>query len=191
LLAITSLLHDKSINFPFINNKNEWEQHSVYFYERSPAGRGLDFTDTEDIKTDFLRYVVDYHFQNPIADIRKHPLPPLEELVEGATLQLAAGLKGGCEPCKDINRALREANNTNEWFPNNTGPCNQDLIVNEHWGAGGAMTPRRVQDPEGAKTILVSYKTTAGVAAAISMHHFKIVCPADPPAGSKWTWTQH
>ena len=36
-LAITSLLHDKGLNFPFINDTNEWEQYDVYFYERIPA----------------------------------------------------------------------------------------------------------------------------------------------------------
>jgi len=45
-MAFTSLLQDKDLNFLFINNNNEWEQHDVYFYERNPAERGLDFTDT-------------------------------------------------------------------------------------------------------------------------------------------------
>ncbi len=45
-MAITSLLHDKGLNFPFINDNNEWEHHDVYVYERNSAGRGLDFIDT-------------------------------------------------------------------------------------------------------------------------------------------------
>ena len=45
-MTVTSLLHDKGLNFLFINDDNEWEQHDVYFYDRSPAERGLDFTDT-------------------------------------------------------------------------------------------------------------------------------------------------
>jgi hypothetical protein len=45
-MVITAPLHDKGLNFPFINDNNEWEQHDVYFYERNPAGRGLDFTYT-------------------------------------------------------------------------------------------------------------------------------------------------
>ena len=73
-MATTSLLHDKGLNFPFINDNNEWEQYVVYFYERNPAGRGLDFTDIEDTKSDFLRYAVEYHCQNTITNIKKHPL---------------------------------------------------------------------------------------------------------------------
>ena len=121
-MAITTLLQDKGLNFPFINDNNEWEQQDVHLYERNLARRGLNFTDKEDIKTDFMRYTVEYHCQNPIADIRKHPLPPLEELAEGVTLHLAAGWKNGCEPRKDIDRALKEANNTNEWFPKSKDP---------------------------------------------------------------------
>ena len=45
-MAIKSLLQDKGLIFPFINDNNEGEQHDVHFYERNPAGRGLDFTDT-------------------------------------------------------------------------------------------------------------------------------------------------
>jgi hypothetical protein len=130
-----------------------------------------------------MRYGVDYQCQKPIPDIRKRPLAPLEELVDGVTLQLAAGLKDGCEPRKAIDRALKEADNTSEWFLRIRGPCHQDLRINKHLGAGGAMTPRRIQDPEGAKTIVVSYKTSAGAAAAVSRQHFKIACSTDPKTG--------
>ena len=111
-IAIASLLYDKGINFPFINDTNEWELYNVHFYERNPVGRGLDFKDTEDIKSDFLMYAVDYQCQNPIAEIKKHPLPILEELVDGVSLQLMTGLQSGREPRKDLDRALKDADNT-------------------------------------------------------------------------------
>jgi len=41
------------------------------------------------------------------------------------------------------------------------------------------MSTGRVQDPEGAKTIILSYKTAAGAVAAIQRHNFKIVCFTD------------
>jgi hypothetical protein len=85
-----------------------------------------------------------------------------------------AGLQSGREPRKDLDRALKEADITRQWFPINREPCQQDLSVNHHFGAGGASTPGRIQDPEGAKSILVSYKTTAGAAATISIQLFKI-----------------
>ena len=108
-LAITTLLQDKGLEFPFINNNNEWEQHQLYFYERNPAGRGLDFTEAEDTKEEFLRYAVELHCLNPITDIKKHPLPALEELVHGATVAITEGLYNGCEPRKELQRALKEA----------------------------------------------------------------------------------
>ena len=130
----------------------------------------------KDNKPDFLRYAVEYHCQNPIVDINKHPLPLLKELVDGVSLQLMAGLQGGHEPRKDLDRALKEAGNTRQWFPNSKRPCQQDLRVNHRLGAGGAMKLGRIQDPEGAKTIVVSYKTAPRAAAAISKLIFKIVC---------------
>jgi hypothetical protein len=55
----------------------------VHFYEWKPAGRGMDFGDSEDIESYFLKHVVDFHCRNPIADIKKNPLPCLEDLAEG------------------------------------------------------------------------------------------------------------
>jgi len=109
--------------FPFINDEKAWQKHDVHFYERNLVRRGLDFTDTEDSKKDFLmRYALDVNCRNPIADMRKNPLPPIEELVEGAMFQLATGLKSGCETRKEVDRALRAADNKREWFPNVMGP---------------------------------------------------------------------
>jgi len=45
------------------------------------------------------------------------------------------------------------------------------------------MTPRRIQDPEGAKTVVVSFKTTAGAVAAIHKQTYKIVCFGDAAGG--------
>ena len=41
------------------------------------------------------------------------------------------------------------------------------------------MTPSRIQDPEGAKTIVVSFKTAAGAIAAIQRHTLRFVCYSD------------
>ena len=61
----------------------------MLFYERNPARRILDFKESEDTKFDFLRYAVDFHCRNPIvADIKRHPLPQLENLVEGMQRQI-------------------------------------------------------------------------------------------------------
>jgi hypothetical protein len=78
------------------------------------------------------------------------------------------GMHGGHEPRKDLDRSLKEADNTRQWFPNNRGLCQQDLNVNHHLGAGGTMAPGRIQDPERAKKIVVSCKTSDGAATTIT-----------------------
>ena len=45
------------------------------------------------------------------------------------------------------------------------------------------MTPGRIQDPEGAKTIVTSFKTAAGAVAAIHKQTYKIVCFGDAASG--------
>jgi hypothetical protein len=41
------------------------------------------------------------------------------------------------------------------------------------------MTPGRIHDPEGAKTIVVSFKTTTGAILAVQRQTYKIVCFRD------------
>jgi len=43
--TIRSLLLDKGLKFHFINDSDTWDQDTVHFYDRNPAGRGLDFID--------------------------------------------------------------------------------------------------------------------------------------------------
>jgi hypothetical protein len=58
-----------------------------------------------------------------------------------------------------------------------------DIRINKHLGAYGVMTPGRIQDPEGANTVVVSFKTIAGAIIAVQRHTFKIVCFKDMDNG--------
>jgi hypothetical protein len=53
-----SLLDCKELQFTFFYDKREGEDHTMYFYERNPTGRGLDFDDYPEDKSDFVRYAV-------------------------------------------------------------------------------------------------------------------------------------
>jgi len=56
-------------------------------------------------------------------------------------------------------------------------------MINTHLGADGVMTPGRVQDPEGAKIVVVSFKTAAGAIIAVQRQTLKIVCFRDVDNG--------
>jgi len=76
------LLDEKGLRFTFYNNKRVAEEHTLHFFERNPARRGLDFNDYPDDKTDIVRYAVELRFMNPVVDTIKSPPPPLEDLLE-------------------------------------------------------------------------------------------------------------
>ena len=78
---------------------------------------------------------------------------------------------------------MRTTNTTADWFPNNPLDCEQDLALNAHLGAEEAMSPRRVQDPKGAKTLVVSYRTRAGATTTIVKRMFQITCYTEPDTG--------
>jgi hypothetical protein len=57
--------------------------------------------------------------------------------------------------------------------------------MNKHLGAEGAMSPGRVQGPEGAKTIVLSYKTTAGAVASVIKHKLLLTCYTNEHTGRR------
>ncbi len=75
-----SLLHRKGLRFTFFDNKREGEKHTLLFYERNPEGRGLNFDDYLEDKPDFVRCAVELRCLNHVKDIKKTPLPSLEDL---------------------------------------------------------------------------------------------------------------
>ena len=87
------MLDEKGLKFKFYNDKRAGEEHTLHFYERSPVGRGMNFNDHPDDKTDFVRYAVELHCLKPIVDTKKSPLPPLEDVAEAVGALMAAGLE--------------------------------------------------------------------------------------------------
>ena len=63
--AIISMLDNKDLLVDFMDDNGETEQHYIQFYERNPAGRGIDFDDAPDDKPDFVRYAVELICHNP------------------------------------------------------------------------------------------------------------------------------
>ena len=45
------------------------------------------------------------------------------------------------------------------------------------------MTPCKIKDPEGAKTLVISFKTATGAVEAIHKETYKIVCFGDAAGG--------
>ncbi len=86
--ALTAKLQDNGKKFALLNNDGKYQHAPIIFYERNLAGRGLDFNDFPEQKFDFLRYAVQINYINLIRDFTKSPLPPLEEIARGASIQL-------------------------------------------------------------------------------------------------------
>ena len=105
--AILSLLEEKGLLITFYNDKRDLASHTLHFYERNPARRGLDFDDRPEDKTDFVRYAVEFRCLNPMTDTKRSPLPPLEDLSEAVEALLAAGLKPDKEQRKEMEKVLQ------------------------------------------------------------------------------------
>ena len=113
--AILSLLDTKGIVYHFLDDKGAWEESTLLFYERNPAGRGMDFDDTPENKPDFVRYAVEFRCINPMTDTKKSP--PLVELAEAVTPLTAVGLQPNKKQRKELEKALQNAGSLRDWFP--------------------------------------------------------------------------
>jgi hypothetical protein len=74
----------------------------------------------------------------------KKPLPPLEEIDRGVSIQLKKVVKHGTHSMRDLDVALRTSSIVAERFLDNPLDCEHDLALNAHLRAEGAMSPGRV-----------------------------------------------
>jgi len=177
------MLTEIGLQFTFSADIGCYEDSVLYFYDRNPAGCGLDFADNPEQEEYFLRYAVELHCLNPVQDITQTPLPQLEEIARGAAILLATINKTGTQQRKDMDATLRAAGTAPDWFPDPAGKCQRNHELNYHLGAEGVMSSGRIQDPEGAKNIVISYQTAAGAIAAIRRHKFPIITYKDALTG--------
>jgi hypothetical protein len=96
---------------------------------------------------------------------------------------MSTRLKPDKEPRREMEKLLSTERTVRKWFPKHRVPCTRDIRINKHLGADGVMMPGRNQDPEGAKTVVVSFKTAAGAIIAVQRQTFKIVCFKDMDNG--------
>jgi hypothetical protein len=73
--AISAMLTEIGLQFTFSIDIGCYKESVLYFYDRNPAGRGLDFADKPEQEEDFMRYAVELHCLNPVHDIAQTPLP--------------------------------------------------------------------------------------------------------------------
>ena len=88
---------------------------------------------------------------------------------------MAAGLKPDKEPRKELEKLLQAEGTARHWFAEPRVPFIRDTMIKSYLGASEIMTPGRINDPEGAETVVVSFKTASGAILAVQRHTYKIV----------------
>ena len=143
----------------------------------------MDFDEHPEDKIDFVMYAVELRCLDLVLGTKKTPLPPLEDLAEATTILHAAGLQPNKEPRKDLEKILQKEGTIKTLFPIHHGPCDRHYLLNTHVGARGVMTPGRIQDSEGAKGVVISFKSATGAILAVKGQPFKIGCFSDIVSG--------
>ena len=177
------MLNETGLSFTFATDIGCYEEGVLYFFERNPAGRGLDFAENLEQEEDFLRYAMELHYLNPVQDIAQYSLPQVEEIARGTEILLDAFKQPGTQKRKDLDAALRAARTSVDWCMHRDAHCQKNLALNYHLGAGGVMSLGRIQDPEGAKQLVILYQTAAGAAATIIKGRFSLMTYKDALTG--------
>jgi hypothetical protein len=107
----------------------------------------------------------------------------LEEIARRVSIQLREFVNLGTQCKCDLEATLRTSCTEADWFPDNQHHCEQNFALNKHLGTEGAMSPGRLQDPEGAKTVVISYASTAGAIAGVIKRKFQITSYTKPNTG--------
>ena len=100
------------LQFTFATDVGSYEESVLYFYDRSPSGRGLDFAENPEQEDNFMRYCL-----NPVQNIAQTPLPQLEEIARGTTILLASCRHEGRNAAtQDLDATLKAAGTAADWF---------------------------------------------------------------------------
>jgi hypothetical protein len=177
--AISTMLNEIGLRFNFVTATGSYEERDLYFSDKNPAGRGLYFAENPDLEEDFVKYAVELQCLNPVKDIAQYQIPQLEEIAHEAAILLNAVTHTGTQHKRDLDASLRAAGTSTVWFPHPDAPCQKNLELNYHLGVDGVMSPGRIQDPEGAKHLVISYQTAAGGIAGIIRNKFPLVTYKD------------
>jgi len=110
--AISTMIRETRLSFPIVTDIGCYEEGILYFYERNPARRGLDFAENPEQEEDYLRYAVEMHCLNLIQDIAQCPLPQFKEIARGTEILLDAFLQPRTHQRKDLEATLRAEGTT-------------------------------------------------------------------------------
>ena len=66
------MIKQKKIILPLLNTEGDFEETPIFFYDRNPTRKGLDFDEILDQKAEFLRYAIQLNCRNPIRKISRN-----------------------------------------------------------------------------------------------------------------------
>jgi len=82
------LLDDRPLLYPLSQEEGYTYTSNLYFYDRNPTGKELDFDSNPHQKEPFVRYAVSFQLQNITEDLSRISLPTLPNISHGIVLEI-------------------------------------------------------------------------------------------------------
>ena len=117
---------------------------NIYFYDRNPAGKELDFDSNPEQKEPFTRYVVSFQLENITEDLFRLSLPTLSDISHGIVLEMKQLHRYYTPARKALNILLRSTDSLYNWVPEQVHDLLYDTGRNRHLGDNRIISPVRV-----------------------------------------------
>ena len=156
---------------------------NLYFYDRNPSGKELDFDSNPEQKESFSRYAVSFQLQNRTEDLSRLSLPTLSDISHGIALEMDQLHRYHTPSRKALDKLLRSTESYHDWIPEQGPDLLYDTGLNRHLGDNGIISPGRIHDIVGARIFVASFYHPAGLVAATIKHKSTLMCETDLHTG--------
>ncbi len=107
--SLLILLKERPILCPFSDDKGKTHNSNICFYDRNPAGKGLDFDANPDQREPFMRYAVSFQIQNRTDDLSRLSLPSLFDISRDIDFEMQQFYDHHTPARKTLEKLLRAA----------------------------------------------------------------------------------
>ncbi len=135
-----TLLDDIPPLCPFPHEEEYTYTTNLYFYDRNPAGKELDYDSNPEQKEPFMRYVVSFQLQKRAEDLSRLSLPTLSGISQGIALEMHHLHRYHTPARKALEKLLRSTDSYHDWIPDQGPDLLYDTGLNRHLGNHGIIS---------------------------------------------------
>ncbi len=123
--------------------------------------------------------MLSFQLQNRTEDLSRLSLPTLSDISHGIVLEMKHVHYYHTPARKALDKLLRATDSCRDWVPEQGPDLIYDTGINRYLVDNGIISPRRIQNIDGARIFAASFYPPAGPVAVAFKHKLTLICEAD------------